>query len=231
MRAGRTDGRAVERMLLDTTRNLGPRGFDEINYADDAGDYGWPYCFYDGQAKLHVLAPEYGGDGKRAGRCARIEAPLAAYTWDNMNDPRLNKLDGTVAPTGSFKRCRSSWNVYDMVGNLHEWTAAENGTFRGGYYLDTQINGAGCEYKTTAHAPRYRDYSTGCVMPYGGAITAIGRRRRTSTGSNALSISPEGGIRLPWGRRRSRARPWCRRCTTGTGCSSTTGPGCGSVTW
>jgi formylglycine-generating enzyme required for sulfatase activity len=89
------------------------------------------------------------------------EAPLEAYTWDNMNDPRLNRLEGTVAPAGTFKRCRSSWNVYDMVGNLHEWTAAEKGTFRGGYYLDTQINGTGCDYKTTAHSSKYRDYSTG----------------------------------------------------------------------
>jgi len=89
------------------------------------------------------------------------EAPLEAYSWNNMNDPRLNKLEGTVAPTGSFDRCKSSWGAYDMVGNLHEWTAAPNGTFRGGYYLDTEINGSGCGYKTTAHAPKYRDYSTG----------------------------------------------------------------------
>ena len=29
-----------------------------------------------------------------------------------------------------------------MVGNLHEWTADSEGTFRGGYYMDTTINGA-----------------------------------------------------------------------------------------
>ena len=48
-----------------------------------------------------------------------------------------------------------------MVGNLHEWTSATNATFRGGYYLDTKINGEGCNYKTTAHGAKYRDYSTG----------------------------------------------------------------------
>lgn len=89
------------------------------------------------------------------------EAPLLAYTWDNMNDPRLNQLKGTLAKTGSFKRCKSGWDVYDMVGNLHEWTAAPRGTFRGGYYLDTHQNGDGCEYKTTAHVSTYYDYSTG----------------------------------------------------------------------
>ena len=48
-----------------------------------------------------------------------------------------------------------------MVGNLHEWTAAAHPTFRGGYYLDTHINGDGCDYRTMAHAAKYRDYSTG----------------------------------------------------------------------
>jgi len=42
-------------------------------------DYGWPYCFYDREQQKHVLAPEYGGDGKQQGRCASIKAPLAAF--------------------------------------------------------------------------------------------------------------------------------------------------------
>ncbi len=87
------------------------------------------------------------------------ETPKSAYTWDNMNDPRLNQLPGTLAKTGGFKKCKNGYGVYDMVGNLHEWTTS--GTFRGGYYLDTHINGDGCEYKTTAHGPTYHDYSTG----------------------------------------------------------------------
>jgi formylglycine-generating enzyme len=89
------------------------------------------------------------------------EAPKEAYTWANMNDPRLNQLKGTLAKTGSHKRCKNSFGVYDMVGNLHEWTANPRGTFRGGYYLDTRQHGDGCDYKTTAHKPTYYDYSTG----------------------------------------------------------------------
>jgi formylglycine-generating enzyme len=89
------------------------------------------------------------------------EPPQSMYTWENMNDPRLNQLEGTVAPTGSFKACKNGFDAYDMVGNLHEWTAAPGGTFRGGYYLDTSQHGDGCEYKTTAHNARYHDYSTG----------------------------------------------------------------------
>jgi sulfatase modifying factor 1 len=83
------------------------------------------------------------------------------YRYGPMNDPRLNQIEGTVAPTASFPRCTNELHVYDMVGNLHEWTADAAGTFRGGYYLDTKINGEGCTYRTVAHPGSYHDYSTG----------------------------------------------------------------------
>ncbi len=90
------------------------------------------------------------------------------YTRENMNDPRLNKMKGTVARTGTFSKCKNSFKVHDMVGNLHEWTADADGTFRGGFYLDTNINGKGCEYRTGAHDVKYHDYSTGFRCCYGG---------------------------------------------------------------
>ena len=88
-------------------------------------------------------------------------APQSAYTWENLNDPRLNKPKGTCAPSGRFSKCRNSFKLYDMVGNLHEWVADAGGTFRGGYYLDVKQHGEGCDYKTTAHNTKYHDYSTG----------------------------------------------------------------------
>lgn len=81
-----------------------------------------------------------------------------------MNNPVLNKLPGTVAKTGSFEKCTNEYGLHDMVGNLHEWTADDDGAtgvFRGGYYLDTKVNGRGCGYATTAHGTWYHDYSTG----------------------------------------------------------------------
>ncbi|HEY2515133.1 MAG TPA: SUMF1/EgtB/PvdO family nonheme iron enzyme [Polyangiaceae bacterium] len=90
--------------------------------------------------------------------------------WDplKMNDPRLNQLEGSLARTGSHPDCSNDYGVYDMVGNLHEWTSDPSGTFQGGYYLDTTINGEGCAYRTTAHDFGYHDYSTGfrcCADP------------------------------------------------------------------
>ncbi|MBI5487812.1 MAG: SUMF1/EgtB/PvdO family nonheme iron enzyme [Deltaproteobacteria bacterium] len=83
--------------------------------------------------------------------------------WDmaHMNDPGINRQPGTVAPGGSFADCSSDWGVLDMHGNLHEWVADADGTFRGGFYADAVLNGPGCLYRTTAHDSTYHDYSTG----------------------------------------------------------------------
>lgn len=78
-----------------------------------------------------------------------------------LNDPRLNQQDGTVAKTGAFAGCVNDYGVSDMVGNLHEWTDDPNGTFQGGFWLDTDLHGEGCAYRTIAHEYTYHDYSTG----------------------------------------------------------------------
>jgi glucose/arabinose dehydrogenase len=52
---------------------------EELFRIERGVDYGWPYCYYDVDQKKKVLAPEYGGDGTRQDRCARVGQPLAAY--------------------------------------------------------------------------------------------------------------------------------------------------------
>ncbi len=90
----------------------------------------------------------------------RVDRPRE-WTHDKMNDPRLNQAPSTLARTGSHTGCTNGYGVYDMVGNLHEWVDDPDGTFQGGYYLDTHLNGDGCTYTTTAHGASYHDYSTG----------------------------------------------------------------------
>ncbi len=85
-----------------------------------------------------------------------------------MNDPRINQLGGTVAPGGSFDQCVSPEGVYDLVGNLLEWTQGDRPLLMGGYYLDSHENGDGCRYVTMRHGADYHDYSTGfrcCAAP------------------------------------------------------------------
>jgi sulfatase modifying factor 1 len=90
------------------------------------------------------------------------------FTFENMNHPGINMQPDTVARTGAFSGCVSPWGAFDMAGNLHEWIADPNGTFKGGFYVDAVRNGPGCLYTTTAHAAAYHDYSTGfrcCADP------------------------------------------------------------------
>jgi hypothetical protein len=75
--------------------------------------------------------------------------------------PCLNQLPNGLNTTGFRAGCTTEDGIMDMMGNLHEWTAAASGTFRGGFYVDTRINGPGCLYRTTAHNRTHWDYSTG----------------------------------------------------------------------
>ncbi len=83
--------------------------------------------------------------------------------WDNrrMNAPELNQMGQTLSGTGDHDDCSNGYGVYDMVGNIHEWVDDPEGTFLGGYFQDTKLNGEGCNYRTDAHAAWYHDYSTG----------------------------------------------------------------------
>jgi formylglycine-generating enzyme len=111
------------------------------------------------------------GDDRKPGYCNdSATSPLQqlypalgpeAHGFDAMNDPRLNTIPGTLSPSGAHPHCRSSFGAFDMMGNLHEWIEDPAGTFLGGYYLDTHVNGDGCDYKTVAHDADYHDYSTG----------------------------------------------------------------------
>lgn len=79
----------------------------------------------------------------------------------HMNDPGINQQSNTVARGGEFTQCVTPTGLFDMHGNLHEWVSDAAGTFRGGFYADASLNGAGCTYATTAHDFVYHDYSTG----------------------------------------------------------------------
>lgn len=83
--------------------------------------------------------------------------------WDtaHMNNPGINQQANTVAKGGAFAQCATPTGIFDLHGNLHEWVDDPTGTFRGGFYADASLNGAGCTYATTAHAFTYHDYSTG----------------------------------------------------------------------
>ena len=110
------------------------------------------------------------GDTRQPGVCndARAVHPAVelygtsdAWIFSHLDSPCLNQEANGLAATGAHVGCVTSEGAFDMMGNLHEWTADPAGTFRGGYYVDTVENGNGCLYATTAHDTSYSDYSTG----------------------------------------------------------------------
>ena len=117
----------------------------------------------------------YGGESDVPGWCNEGKGSSVArffgsdptkWTYADFNAPIDNQWDGGLAPTGSYPHCVSPAGVWDCVGNLHEWGSDPpdingHGRFRGGFYGDAQLNGPGCLYVTSAHAPTYHDYSTG----------------------------------------------------------------------
>ncbi len=86
---------------------------EEMFAVDDGDDFGWPYCYYDHLKGKKVLGPEYGGDGKRTGRCSNTGEPVVHFPahWA-PND--LVFYDGVQFPArfrgGAFVAFHGSWN-------------------------------------------------------------------------------------------------------------------------
>lgn len=86
---------------------------EELLKVEAGDDYGWPYCYHDRVLRRRVLAPEYGGDANRAGRCADKKLPVAAYPG-HWGPDGLLFYRGTQFPAryrdGVFITFHGSWN-------------------------------------------------------------------------------------------------------------------------
>lgn len=86
---------------------------EELVRVERGGDYGWPYCYYDVDRRSLVLAPEYGGDGRQIGQCARKSAPLMAFPG-HWAPNGMVFYTGTQFPSeyrgGAFIAFHGSWN-------------------------------------------------------------------------------------------------------------------------
>ena len=86
---------------------------EELLRVNEGDDFGWPYCYHDLELGHLVLAPEYGGDGKQVGRCARKKEPAVAFPGHWAPDG-LTFYGGTQFPAryrgGAFVAFHGSWN-------------------------------------------------------------------------------------------------------------------------
>ncbi len=85
----------------------------ETMYAIKPGDNcGWPYVYYDQNVKQKILAPEYGGDGKKTGDEKAID-PVVAFPG-HLAPNGLLFYTGTMFPekyrNGAFIAFHGSWN-------------------------------------------------------------------------------------------------------------------------
>jgi formylglycine-generating enzyme len=93
----------------------------------------------------------------------------------NFDRTDLYERDGTLRderePSGSRPTCVSPFGVFDMVGNVDEWTVREGGAYpfrsslRGGWWMPARNR---CRAATTAHNELYSGPQTGfrcCALP------------------------------------------------------------------
>ncbi len=86
---------------------------EEFLLVEDGDFFGWPYCYYDQTKKMKVLAPEYGGDGTKAGRCSDAKDPIMAFPG-HLAPNDLLFYTGKMFPeryrNGAFIAFHGSWN-------------------------------------------------------------------------------------------------------------------------
>jgi glucose/arabinose dehydrogenase len=86
----------------------------EPMYRATMGDnFGWPYCVFNYTTQKVFLAPEYGGDGKKVGRCDQYKLPIATFPahWAPVD---VMFYSGQQFPAhyrgGAFIAFHGSWN-------------------------------------------------------------------------------------------------------------------------
>jgi glucose/arabinose dehydrogenase len=86
---------------------------EEMLLVKKGSNFGWPYCYYDQFQKKKVLGPEYGGDGKKQGRCAGVDQPLMGFPG-HWAPNALMFYTGNQFPehyrNGAFICFHGSWN-------------------------------------------------------------------------------------------------------------------------
>lgn len=86
---------------------------EELLRLKKGSDFGWPYCYFDQFQNKKVLAPEYGGDKLKQGRCEGVDTPVIAFPghWA-PNDLIFYTGDQFPAKykNGAFIAFHGSWN-------------------------------------------------------------------------------------------------------------------------
>ncbi|HEV8448074.1 MAG TPA: PQQ-dependent sugar dehydrogenase [Gemmatimonadaceae bacterium] len=98
---------------------------EELIQPNQGDDFGWPYCYYAVEEHHLVLAPEYGGDGKKTGQCAPKKEPVAVFPahwapnglmfYTGSSFPAKYKSGAFIAFHGSWNRAPEPQQGYNVV--------------------------------------------------------------------------------------------------------------------
>ena len=98
---------------------------EELLQVNQGDDFGWPYCYYSVEEKHLVLAPEYGGDGRKTERCAQKKEPVAVFPahwapnalmfYTGSSFPAKYKSGAFIAFHGSWNRTGESQAGFNVV--------------------------------------------------------------------------------------------------------------------
>lgn len=98
---------------------------EEFLLVEEGSNFGWPYCYYDHIQGKRLLAPEYGGDGKKVGRCDQFGDPIMAFPghwapndllfYTGEHFPERYKSGAFIAFHGSWNRAPLEQRGYKVV--------------------------------------------------------------------------------------------------------------------
>ena len=110
-------------MGRDQLNTVDPEDYDTLDNAERVSEefhqlkrgvnIGWPYSYWDPYKNARMLAPEYGGDGRKRADNAEFDKPLIAFPahWAPL---QMCLYDGTQFPphyhNGMFLAFHGSWN-------------------------------------------------------------------------------------------------------------------------
>jgi glucose/arabinose dehydrogenase/mono/diheme cytochrome c family protein len=109
---------------------------EEFIRVTEGSHFGWPYCYYDQLQGKKVLAPEYGEDGDKVGRCRRFDDPIIGFPghfapnglmfYQGQQFPEHYRNGAFIAFHGSTIR-----NPYPQAGYFVAFVPFEDGTQAG----------------------------------------------------------------------------------------------------
>jgi glucose/arabinose dehydrogenase len=116
---------------------------EELLHLKANDDYGWPYCYYDQFQQKRVLAPEYGGDGHKLGRCEGKQKPVATFPahyapldllfYQGQQFPARYRNGAFIAFHGSWNRSLNAGYQVDFLAFAKDGPKGQPEVFATGF--------------------------------------------------------------------------------------------------